>query len=124
MRRWARPRNALWEPDVRAVRVFIYTLAEPNGTVRYVGRSSRPEHRVSNHENKGSKGMRAWISALRARGEAPVLGTFCVVEPGEDAARAERKGIAYYLTAGAPLLNCVRNWDIRAEAAELLGASA
>lgn len=88
------PRNALSSPDVRDVVVSIYALCDPvSGAVRYVGRSSKPEARLSNHEIAGSSAMRSWWRTLRAAGMAPRLVILSEVAPGEDCAAAESAAI-------------------------------
>lgn len=90
--------GSLNHPDVRCAPVFIYGLAEPNSLlVRYIGKSSSPKDRLSNHLSRhASYRMRLWVRDLRSRGESPRLVILLRVVPGEDAAEYERKLISLY----------------------------
>ena len=77
-------------PDVRAIPVYIYGLAEPDiGTVRYVGRSRSPKGRLSNLRVDGSSEMKRWLSRLSKRGLVPEVVILETVQPGDDAAPRE-----------------------------------
>jgi hypothetical protein len=101
-----RTRGHLGEPDIRAVPVFIYALAEPGSMrIRYVGKSSNPKGRVCNHRTKGSRPMRRWLQRVHAAGQKPQLMILFRVRPGDDADVHERRLILECDAAGHDLLN-------------------
>ena len=98
-------RHVLGHPDVRDVPVYIYALTDPDGTVRYVGKSSNPRGRIASHRARsGARPLRAWFASLALRGEVPRLVTLHTVPPGEDAAPWEVHYIREHRKSGR-LLN-------------------
>lgn len=56
---------------------YIYALTDPDGTPRYVGRSSSPRRRLVQHLSEFAvKAVREWVAELQARGEKP---QFCLL---------------------------------------------
>lgn len=88
--------SSLTHEDRRGEPVYIYALTEPRSLlIRYVGKSSDPEHRLSSHmSGSASYRVRAWVAELKAHGERPRVRILLRVNPGEDAAEAERNLIA------------------------------
>lgn len=90
------------------VAVFIYALCEPSGEVRYVGQSADPATRFNHHRTHGTVNVRAWFSALEAKGTGATLCILREVAPGADADVAERLAIGEQQARGARLLNVQR----------------
>lgn len=85
----------------------VYALIDPrDGAVRYIGCSARLSNRLGEHRYAGKtrKDARArWVGELLALGLSPTL---TPLERGvADWEAAERRWIAHYREAGAPLLN-------------------
>lgn len=57
--------------------VFIYGLTDPEGNVRYVGKSTDPERRLSEHLREARKGRRShrdsWLRRLLSDGKRPTV---------------------------------------------------
>lgn len=96
---------SLGYPDVRAVAVYIYGLADPRtGEIRYVGKSSNPAARLASHRARsGARAVRGWCQDLRRDGVRPAVVELFAVLPGQDADPWERHFIA--LHDGPRLLN-------------------
>lgn len=92
-------------PDVRAVPVYIYGLADPRtGEIRYVGKSDRPKLRLASHRsNSGARAVREWCAEVMADGLSPEVVELFAVLPGHDADPWERHFIAAH--DGTRLLN-------------------
>jgi hypothetical protein len=98
------PRSGLRDPDIRDVPVHIYAFVDPNGTIRYVGKSRKPSGRLSYmYSQAGSGAVRFWLAELAAIGQAPTIRILFTVPPGEDAAPHERRLIREHDTGA--LLN-------------------
>lgn len=93
--------------------VSIYALTDPDGRVRYVGRSVSPEARFEHHRTNGNASVRAWFAELAADGLAPKLVILATVPVGSDSALAERDMIARHEAAEGSLLNaqCTTKWQ-------------
>lgn len=85
--------------------VSIYGLTDPDGRVRYVGRSVNPETRFEHHRTNGNPAVCAWFRELATRGETPRLQIFELVDARGDSAARERELIAYYESVEGSLLN-------------------
>lgn len=87
--------------------VFIYALADPlDGRIRYIGKSIRPTHRLTNHCNEKPTCHRTkWIHSLLKEGRRPVLGVLERISPGGNWQVAERAWISYARENGWPLVN-------------------
>lgn len=93
-------------PDIRPVSVFIYALTDPDGAVRYVGKSANPRKRLSSHRHHtASAPVRAWISELRKLDEFPRMKILKEIPPGEDSAPWELHFILEHRKQ-SDLLNC------------------
>lgn len=87
--------------------VVIYVLCEPDGTtVRYVGKTTNPRKRYSQHVYSTEKTHRAcWIRSLRKRGERPVMRVIETVPDDVSWQEREKYWIAHYREIGANLTN-------------------
>lgn len=85
---------------------YVYALTDPDGTVRYVGKSTNPGGRIACHASAGGSavGVRSWIRALRASGREPGLVILAEVPPGESAFAWENRFIREHEGSGK-LLN-------------------
>jgi hypothetical protein len=95
----------------KARTVSIYVLrASDGGPVVYVGQTTRLEQRRRQHESgkQGSRGLRAWVAEVKARGATVSLKVVQRVDP-LDAGRAEGWWQRKYLADGCKLLNVVIN---------------
>lgn len=53
---------------------YIYALTEPDGTIRYIGRSTNPQRRLRGHmRSKALPEVHAWLRALLDSGQRPGL---------------------------------------------------
>lgn len=78
--------SVLGFPDVRNVPVCIYALTDPDGSVRYIGKSVNPTKRLSSHMSRSAASpVYRWASFLRSHGLRPGLRILHVVPPGQDA---------------------------------------
>ncbi len=87
--------------------VYIYALADPlDGSVRYIGKSVRPNERLTNHCNEKNRCHRTnWIQSLLRSGRRPVMGILDRISPGEDWQSTERAWIRYGRESGLDLVN-------------------
>ncbi len=87
---------------------FIYTLSEPDGTVRYVGKSDNPKRRLTKHLHEARtrrKNRRdKWIYSLLNKGLRPVMTVIEVVST-EAWVEREKYWINHYLNLGCKLVN-------------------
>lgn len=84
---------------------YIYALTDPNGVVRYVGKSDAPMFRYRRHLEDASDTHKArWIRALASVGAKPTLHILQVVA-FEQWQEAERRWIARLTAEGAILTN-------------------
>lgn len=87
--------------------VAIYALTDPrDGTVRYVGKSKRPQRRLAEHKGRGADNpWRArWIAEVRAAGYEPGLRILEWCSESEWKER-ERHWEAVFRSQGEPLTN-------------------
>jgi GIY-YIG catalytic domain len=86
---------------------FLYVLCEPDGEVRYVGKTVDPVVRLKWHltsvRYKGCV-LGRWLKALAERNLQPVFKIIKVV-PLEESIKAEGDAISYYKKKNARLLN-------------------
>lgn len=84
----------------------IYALTDPDGAIRYVGKSTNPRGRIACHASHGGSavGVRNWIRALRAAGNEPGLVILAEVPAGESAFAWEDRFIREHMGSGR-LLN-------------------
>lgn len=80
---------------------FIYSLEDPEGNVRYIGKTRNPDSRLRAHVQKArsfeTKNHAAnWIRSLLAKGKRPVLKIVFEVPKGEDWQPYEKSFIAEY----------------------------
>jgi hypothetical protein len=116
---------------------FIYALRCPEtGDVMYIGKADNPVRRLKSHLSDARRGSTKhatarWIVGLLMRGSRPRLDVLCEVPPGETWQEAEKRHIAQYRAAGAPLtnstsggqgLNLLREVDRQAVSASLSAA--
>lgn len=82
----------------------IYVLVDPrDGTVRYVGRTNRPQARYQVHCARGSGKVRAWVNELREQDCLPVMQIVEIVRREDEGVR-EYAWIRFFSTRAA-LLN-------------------
>lgn len=105
---------------------FIYVLRCPlSGLVRYVGKTSNPRKRLTDHmraARAGEQHHRAkWIRVLLAQGLRPLLEVLHSVPDGENWQDAEIRLIAEYRAAGHALTNGTSGGDgLNAPSADVL----
>lgn len=92
---------------------YVYTLTDPrDNQVRYVGITTSPAARISNHCMRPQNATADWVEELNQAGLIPRME---VVEsttlPAEDARAIENDWILYYrFVKGANLLNQLYEW--------------
>ena len=87
---------------------YVYSLSDPDGFVRYIGKSKDPVRRLAGHvSTRASKSVRAWVLSLGVEPKLSIVGRF---ESNAEAALVEREEIA---RLRSQLLNCQRYLDIR-----------
>ena len=87
---------------------YIYALVDPSDkSMRYVGYTSDPKHRICAHIGTtfADTPRAIWIVHLKERGLQPILKALQCV-PLADATLHETKWIRNLRSAGVPLLNC------------------
>ena len=53
---------------------FIYTIADENGNIRYVGKSNNPYRRIHQHIKEGKNTHKFnWLNSIINRGFFPVV---------------------------------------------------
>ena len=87
--------------------IFIYGLADPvTGDIRYIGKSIRPNERLTNHCNDHSSCHRThWIQSLIAKGQRPQLVILQELPDGANWQAIEQQWIAKARSAGWALTN-------------------
>lgn len=87
--------------------IYIYALDDPRtNEVRYIGRTSAPERRLSQHmSEKKNQRKRQWIDELKGHGLRPIMRILETVDTQEKGEWAESEYIAQYNKAGADLFN-------------------
>lgn len=77
--------------------VYIYALADPiDGIVRYIGKSIRPNERLTNHCNEKPTCHRTkWIQKMIREGRRPIISIFGKLDPKEDWQDVEKGWIAF-----------------------------
>jgi len=98
--------KSLSADDCTPSTTFIYALCDPDGSVRYVGKSDDPQERADVHwrHASGASHKDCWLRKLKTAGGRPTLRILeeCAHEAWQD---RERFWIAYYRSAGARLTN-------------------
>ena len=87
---------------------FIYGLRDPRTEeIRYVGKSIRPQERLTNHMNEPPSSCHRshWIQELKAMGLRPALVLLERVDGAWSWQESERRWIAYGRAQGWPLTN-------------------
>ncbi len=106
MPRWPATVPMIGMRDIRTIPVFIYGICDPDGTIRYVGKSQKPHARLSSHWSRsGARRVREWLQGLRAAGACAFVVILERVEPGSDAGKAELEWVRRLRASGSPLLN-------------------
>lgn len=86
----------------------IYALCDPDGDVRYIGRTARPDHRLSEHWSPGhlavERNKTKWLRERRASGQHVTLRVLLWV-PASESYRAEEAYIAEGWRVGLRLTN-------------------
>jgi len=84
--------------------ICIYALIDPrDNTVRYIGKTSSPQHRLRQHIEQESKGRKfKWVTEMKASGVLPRMEILERVPIFEWEA-AERRWIAFYSNHGSIL---------------------
>lgn len=93
--------------------VFIYGLTDPeSGAIRYIGKSTRPVERLTNHMNDRSRCHRTnWLREIKARGQRPGMVILERVDGAWPWQESERFWIAYARSNGWPLTNNTSGGD-------------
>lgn len=89
------------------VGIYIYGLIDPvTNRIRYIGKSTRPRGRLSDHCNERSPCHRThWIQSLLAQGKRPLLIVLERLAADADWQAVERQWIAFGREQGWPLVN-------------------
>lgn len=94
-------------------KIYIYGLCDPeSGLIRYIGKSIRPNERLTNHMNdQGTCHRTNWLRSLKSKGLKPNL--VILQELPDDAIwqDAEKAWIAYGRSQGWPLVNNTSGGD-------------
>lgn len=92
--------------------IYIYVLVDPlDGMVKYVGQTTYPEARFSQHMSGARAKTRprnkksAWIYDLSQVGQAPLMCWIGKTKDLDKAIEMETDMIQFYLETGHPLLN-------------------
>lgn len=88
----------------------VYSLAGPDGVVRYIGLTSNPRSRLRQHyyaTSTPNTKMRAWLKSMRESGQVVTMRPVERVSDAHriDASDVERKHILAFMNAGSPLFN-------------------
>lgn len=92
----------------------VYALIDADGRWRYVGRSTSPTRRLTQHLGEARTIPRTplhhWLRTLQS---PPDLSVLELIAPGESGRDAEKRWIETALARGEPLLNRFYNpdWD-------------
>lgn len=90
------------------LRINIYALCEPDGAIRYIGRTSKSlERRLSQHLIESRQGCRThkcnWIRSLLSSGKIPLIQIVGVIDG--DGMKEEIAWIKYFRDEGVKLVN-------------------
>ena len=90
----------------------FYTLSDPDGAVRYVGKAMDARKRFAGHlrEKRRKTPLYRWIATLRKQGQTPVMTVVCTAL-GDAWQQIEVDLIAQYRDMGAQLLNVAEGGD-------------
>lgn len=93
--------------------IWIYCLKDPNtNKIRYVGKSIRPQDRLTNHMNETKPCHRThWLQQLKRDGLRPILGILDFCREGESWQILERSWIKRAKESGWPLTNSTDGGD-------------
>jgi len=93
--------------------IFIYGLVDPRTSlIRYIGKSVRPEGRLTDHCNDQSVTWRTnWIRDLKSHGLKPELTILHELPDDADWQTSEREWISKGRELGWPLTNCTDGGD-------------
>lgn len=104
---------------------YIYALLCPQGEIRYIGKTNRPERRLLQHVSAARTGTAnhhcaRWIRALLRKGETPTMEVLYEVPAGEDWKAHETHQIKTFKELGFSLTNIGEGgegtFDMRPEA--------
>jgi len=95
---------------------YIYALLCPEGEIRYIGKSTNPQHRLLSHISAAKAGRTKhytsnWIRSLLVKGEKPALEIVFQVPEGEPWEPYEIKLIAEFKAEGHRLTNTTIGGD-------------
>lgn len=95
---------------------YIYALLCPEGEIRYIGKSTKPQHRLLSHISAAKAGRTKhytsnWIRSLLINGEKPALEIVFQVPEGEPWEPYEIKLIAEFKAEGHRLTNTTAGGD-------------
>lgn len=95
---------------------YIYALLCPEGEIRYIGKSTKPQHRLLSHISAAKAGRTKhytsnWIRSLLIKGEKPALEIVFQVPEGEPWEPYEIKLIAEFKAEGHRLTNTTAGGD-------------
>lgn len=87
--------------------IFIYALVDPDSKkIRYIGKSIRPQQRLTNQMNESSNCHRSnWLQSLRANGKKPYQIILQELKDDADWQTCEIAWIRYGRQSGWPLTN-------------------
>jgi predicted XRE-type DNA-binding protein len=93
--------------------IYIYALVDPfTDQIRYIGKSVRPQERLTNHCNDTSKTWRTnWIQSVLAKGNKPKLLILETLENNAEWQSVEKEWIAKGRSLGWSLTNCTDGGD-------------
>lgn len=94
-------------------KIYIYGLCDPeSGLIRYIGKSIRPNERLTNHmSDQGTCHRTNWLRSLKSRGLKPTLVILQELPDNAIWQDAEKAWIAYGRSQGWPLVNNTSGGD-------------
>lgn len=95
---------------------YIYALLCPQGEIRYIGKSNKPDHRLISHISAAKAGRTKhytsnWIRSLLEKGEKPALEIVMEIPEGEPWEPYEIRFIAEFKAEGHRLTNSTTGGD-------------